>query len=213
MELAGRKVLVTGASRGIGAALSAALEAEGAEVVRIATRDAPPVIGCDVSDPGQVARLFERTGPVDVLINNAGVIHEPAPLLEIPLAEWRRLFDTNVLGMVAVLQAYLPAMNERGSGVVLNLSSTWGRVAAAHQSPYCATKFAVEALSSALAQETAPGVVVLAVNPGVVATDMLATCFEGATGGATPPEECAAAFVRMLGRLDPSWNGRSVDLF
>ena len=65
---------------------------------------------------------------------------------------------------------------------------------------------------SALAQETAPGVVVVAVNPGVVATDMLATCFEGATGGATPPEECAAAFVRMLEQLGPSWNGRSVDL-
>ncbi len=212
MELAGQRVLVTGASRGIGAALSDALEVEGAVVLRVATREQPPVLGCDVSDPEQVARLCERTGPVDVLINNAGVIHEPAPLLEIPLAEWRRLFDTNVFGMVAVLQAYLPAMNERRSGVVLNLSSTWGRVAVLHQSPYCATKFAVEALSSALAQETVSGVVVVAVNPGVVATDMLATCFEGATGAATPPEECAAAFVRMLGRLDPSWNGRSVDV-
>jgi NAD(P)-dependent dehydrogenase (short-subunit alcohol dehydrogenase family) len=70
----------------------------------------------------------------------------------------------------------------------------------------------VEAISASLAAEVAPGVCVLAVNPGVVATEMLATCFESDVSGYTPPAECAAAFVRMLKRADPGWNGRSLDV-
>jgi len=212
VELRGRRALVTGASRGIGRALAAALAAEGCHVFGAARTAGPGVLLCDVTDPAQVRALRARTGPVDLLVNNAGVIHEPAPLVDVPLDEWRRLFDTNVLGQVAVLQAYLPDMNARREGVVCNLSSTWGRSVAARQAPYCATKWAVEGLSRALAAEVAPGVAVLAVNPGVVATDMLATCFEGAIAGATPPGECALAFVRMLRRVTPAWNGRSVDV-
>lgn len=204
------RALVTGASRGIGRALVDALRAEGCEVFS-AARTGDGIL-CDVSDPAQVERLRARTGPVDLLVNNAAVIHEPAPLVDVPLAEWRRLLDTNVLGMVAVLKAYVPDMNARGAGVVCNLSSTWGRSVDARQAPYCATKWAVEGLSRALAHEVAAGVIVIAVNPGVVATDMLATCFEGDVAGATPPAECAAAFVRMLRRVTPAWNGRSVDL-
>lgn len=210
--LRGQRALVTGASRGIGRALAAALRAEGCEVLGAARTEGPGVLRCDVSMPAEVDRLFARTGPVDLLVNNAAVIHEPRNLVDVPLAEWRRLLDTNVLGMVAVLRAYVPAMNARGHGVVCNLSSTWGRTVDARQAPYCATKWAVEGLSKALAEEVAEGVVVLAVNPGVVATDMLRTCFEGATLGATPPEECAQAFLAMLRRVTPAWNGRSVDL-
>jgi NAD(P)-dependent dehydrogenase (short-subunit alcohol dehydrogenase family) len=209
MELNGTKALVTGTSRGIGAALCEALRAEGCAVTGVSRAGSE---SCDISDPTQVAALYRRTGPVDLLINNAGVIHEPAHLVDLPLAEWHRLFATNVFGMVAMLQAYLPAMNERGAGTVLNLSSTWGRYAAGRQSPYCATKFAVEGLSQAVAQEVPRGVAVLAVNPGVVATEMLATCFEGDVSAYTPPAECAASFVRLLRRLDASWNGRSVDV-
>ena len=207
MKLSGRSVLVTGASRGIGRALAAALRGEGCRVATASRAE-----GCDISNPGQVAELFARTGPVDVLVNNAGVIHEPKDLVDLPLEEWRRLFETNVFGMVDVLRRYVPPMNERGEGVVVNVSSTWGRTAAARQSPYCATKFAMEALTQSLAAEVAAGVTVIAVNPGVVATDMLATCFEGDVSGSTPPEECAASFVRMLRRLEPGWNGRSIDV-
>jgi NAD(P)-dependent dehydrogenase (short-subunit alcohol dehydrogenase family) len=212
LELRGKRVLVTGASRGIGAALADALRAEGCDLELVARTAGGGVEACDVSDPAQVAALARRTGPVDVVINNAAVIHEPAPVVEVPDAEWRRLFDTNVLGLVAVLRAYVPAMNARGAGLVVNVSSTWGRVAAARQAPYCATTFAVEAISAALAAEVAPGVCVLAVNPGVVATDMLATCFQADVSGYTPPAECAAAFVRMLRQADPGWNGRSLDV-
>lgn len=209
MDLQGIKALVTGTSRGIGAALLGALGEEGCEVTGVSRGGSG---ACDISDPEQVAALYRRTGPVDLLINNAGVIHEPATLVDLPLEEWHRLFATNVFGTVAMLRAYLPAMNERRAGAVLNVSSTWGRVGAGHQSPYCATKFAVEGLSQAVAQEVARGVAVVAVNPGVVATEMLATCFQGDVSGYTPPADCAASFVRMLQRLDASWNGRSVDV-
>ena len=70
----------------------------------------------------------------------------------------------------------------------------------------------MEGLSQAVAQEVAPGVAVVAVNPGVVATEMLATCFQRDVSGYTPPADCAASFVRVLHRLDASWNGRSVDV-
>ena len=206
MKLAGQRVLVTGTARGIGAALAHALRGAGCEVIA-ATRD-----DADVADPAQVAALFDRTGPVDVLINNAAVIHEPAPLWDVPHAEWERVMSVNVLGMVSMLRAYVPAMNARGSGVVVNVSSTWGRVAAGEQSPYCASKFAVEGLTASLADEVARGVCVIAVNPGVVATDMLATCFQADVSGYTPPSACAASLVRMLTQLDPIWNGRSLDV-
>jgi NAD(P)-dependent dehydrogenase (short-subunit alcohol dehydrogenase family) len=210
VRLEGKRVLLTGASRGIGAALLGALEEKGCDVCAVARTPSKRVRRVDVSDPAQVRALRDEIGAVDVLVNNAGVIHAPAPLTEIPLEEWERLFGVNVFGMVAVLQAFVPAMEERESGYAINLSSTWGRSAAAQQSPYCATKFAVEALSQALAQEVAPGVCVVAVNPGVVATDMLATCFGGDVSSYTPPAECAASLVRMMERMDPSWNGRSL---
>ncbi|MHC4732358.1 MAG: SDR family NAD(P)-dependent oxidoreductase, partial [Planctomycetota bacterium] len=195
MELNGLEALVTGTSRGIGAALADALRAEGCAVTGVSRTGGD---ACDIADPAQVAALYDRTGPVDLLVNNAGVIHRPAKLVELPLAEWHRLFATNVFGTVAMLQAYLPPMNERGAGTVLNVSSTWGRHGAGRQSPYCATKFAVEGLSQAVAQEVARGVAVVAVNPGVVATEMLATCFQRDVSGHTPPADCAASFVRML---------------
>lgn len=209
MDLDGVRALVTGTSRGIGRALLDALRAEGCAATGV-SRTGPDA--CDVSDPAQVAALYRRTGPVDLLINNAGVIHEPQSLVDLPLEEWHRLFATNVVGTVAMLRAYLPAMNAGRAGTVLNVSSTWGRVGAGRQAPYCATKFAVEGLSQAVAQEVARGVAVVAVNPGVVATEMLATCFQADVSGYTPPADCAAAFVRMLRRLDESWNGRSVDV-
>ena len=85
-------------------------------------------------------------------------------------------------------------------------------MAAASQAPYCASKFAVEALSRSLAGEVAHGVCVVAVNPGIVATDMLATAFRGDISGATPPAECARRFVRLIDSLGPSDNGRSLDV-
>lgn len=212
MKLSGRRVLVTGASRGIGKALAEALRAEGCTVFGAARTPGPGLLPCDVSDESQVTRLRAETGPVDVLINNAGVIHVPAPVVDIPLAEWERLFRTNLFGMVAMIRAYLPAMNASGSGAVVNLSSGWGRFAEGRQAPYCATKFGVEALTQALAEEVTPGVIVLAVNPGVIATGMLATCFEEDVSAYPAPERCAAGFVRLLRSADGSWNGRSVDV-
>ena len=119
-----RRVLVTGASRGIGLALAEALRAAGDEVLGTSRSGAADTLVCDVTDPAQVEALAARVGPVDVLVNNAATIHEPAGLVDVPLAEWHRVLETNVIGMVAMLRAFLPAMNRRRSGTVVNLSST-----------------------------------------------------------------------------------------
>jgi len=210
-----RRVLVTGASRGIGLALADALRARGDEVIGTARTATAGCLACDVRDDAQVRALAARVGPVDVLVNNAAVIHDPAPLVDVPLAEWLRVLETNLVGMVAMLRAFVPEMNRRGSGIVVNVSSTWGRSAAALQAPYCASKFAVEGLTRSLAAEVAAGVCVVAVNPGVVDTGMLATAFSGRTEGATPPDACARRFVRLLeavGERGPRFHGRSLDV-
>ena len=99
VRLEGRRVLLTGASRGIGAALLGALEEKGCDVHAVARTAGARVRSMDVSDPEQVRALRDAIGGVDVLINNAGVIHSPAPLTEIPLDEWERLFSVNVFGL------------------------------------------------------------------------------------------------------------------
>ncbi|MEM8884016.1 MAG: SDR family oxidoreductase [Planctomycetota bacterium] len=209
MNLVGARVLVTGASRGIGRALMPELVARGAEPIGVARGGAEI---CDVSDREAVRALYERTGPVDLVINNAAIIHEPAPLWEVPPEEWEQVLRINVLGTVHVLQQYLPAMNERGRGTVVNLSSGWGRFAEAGQSPYCASKFAVEALTQSVAAEVAHGVCVVALNPGVIATDMLSKAFGGDVSSYPTPEETADRFGEFLERLTESDNGRSLDL-
>jgi len=209
MNLDGASVLVTGASRGIGKAWARALGERGARVFG-ASRGGP--IACDVTDPDQVRALRSETGPVDLLVNNAAIIHEPAPLWEVPPDVWEAVLRTNVLGTVALMRAYLPAMNERGRGICINLSSAWGRVAEAEQAPYCASKFAVEALTQSAAAEVADGVAVVALNPGVVATEMLATAFGGDVSAYPTPAETAPSFVSLVEAMDASWNGRSLTL-
>jgi NAD(P)-dependent dehydrogenase (short-subunit alcohol dehydrogenase family) len=106
------------------------------------------------------------------LINNAG-IQINAPVETLPLAEWRRLFEVNLFGHVAMTQALLPALIE-SCGAVVNITSVGGKVSMATYGPYAATKFALEAVSDALRREVAPlGVKVIVIEPGAVTTDML----------------------------------------
>jgi NAD(P)-dependent dehydrogenase (short-subunit alcohol dehydrogenase family) len=103
-------------------------------------------------------------------------------------------------------------MVARKSGVCVNLSSGWGRSVDAGVSSYCASKFAVEALSQSVALEVPRGVCVVAVNPGIVKTDMLDTAFGASSSSYPPPEDLAPRFVRMLEKLGPAMNGRSLDV-
>lgn len=223
----GLKVVLTGATRGLGAAMLEGFAAKGCVVHGCGTHPegvarlakgfpAPHAFEVvDVTDAGQVSRWAKKVlldGPPDLLVNNAAVIHTPGKLWDLPAREWKRVFDVNVLGMVEVSRAFLPAMVARGKGVIVNFSSTWGRSTSPDVSLYCASKFAVEGLTKALAQELPAGMAAVALNPGVIATDMLAQVFgEGARSYPTPAAwgRRAVPFILGLGAGD---NGASANV-
>ncbi|MDR7379680.1 NAD(P)-dependent dehydrogenase (short-subunit alcohol dehydrogenase family) [Rhodoferax ferrireducens] len=180
--------MVTGASRGIGARITEAALAQGDAVVATA-RDAAALqqrfghnaallaLPLDVTDEAQAARAvaaaLDRFGRIDVLVNNAGYGLLGA-VEEASADEVRRLYETNVFGLLNVARAVLPAMRARRQGHVINISSLGGYQSAAGFGLYCSTKFAVEGLTEALHAELAPlGIHVTAVQPGYFRTDFL----------------------------------------
>ena len=111
-------------------------------------------------------------GPIDVLVNNAG-IDRSGSVEELPLADFRAVMETNYFGVIRCIQAVLPAMRQRRSGCIINVSSVAGHISSAPLAPYSASKFALEALSESLAQEVKPfNVRVAIVKPGIIDTPM-----------------------------------------
>jgi NAD(P)-dependent dehydrogenase (short-subunit alcohol dehydrogenase family) len=180
-------VVVTGASTGIGAATARELAGRGFHVVAGVRREKDgdglrvanlePIM-LDITDEAAIAALVQRITEdperrrLRALVNNAGVAVN-APLETYPLSEWRRLFDVNLFGHVAMTQALLPALIE-SRGTVVNISSVGGKLAMATYGPYAGTKFALEAVSDALRREVEPfGVKVVVIEPGAVTTEML----------------------------------------
>ncbi|MFJ8689598.1 SDR family NAD(P)-dependent oxidoreductase [Micromonospora wenchangensis] len=179
-------IVVTGASTGMGAATARELARQGFHVLAGVRRDTDadairttgiePVI-LDITDAEQVAALAARVGddprPVHALVNNAG-IQVNAPVEALPMAQWRRVFEVNLFGHVAVTQALLPALLH-GGGRVVNISSIGGKAAMPTYGAYAGAKFALEAVSDALRREVAPlGVPVVVIEPGGVRTKMAA---------------------------------------
>jgi 3-hydroxybutyrate dehydrogenase len=217
--LAGRHALVTGGSRGIGRAVAAALARAGATVTVLgrdqatleqtaARGDAGGFVVADVTDAAAVsasiAQAAAQHGPVDILIANAGGA-ESAPFAKADPAQFRRMFELNVMGTVHPIRAVLDGMVARRFGRIVAIASTAGLKGYAYVSAYCAAKHAVVGLVKALALETAAtGVTVNAVCPGYTDTDMVresAARISAKTG--RPAEEAVAAMVRNnpLGRL------------
>ncbi|MDR0889863.1 MAG: SDR family oxidoreductase [Oscillospiraceae bacterium] len=178
-------VLITGGSRGIGAACVRAFSQAGYAVSffyhtsedaakALARECGAQAICCDVADAQGVAEAVSSIAPVQVLVNNAGIAHYGL-ISQISQADWRRLFAVNVDGVYHCINAVLPAMLRRRSGSIVNVSSIWGHRGASCEAAYSATKGAVLALTKALAQELAPSNIrVNSVSPGVILTDMTA---------------------------------------
>jgi len=173
------RALITGCSSGFGRATAVELKKRGYEVVATARRpetladlDVDERLALDVTDDASVAAAVGAAGPIDVLVNNAGIgIGGPVEL--VPMAEVRRLFETNFFGALRMMQAVLPQMRARGAGTVVNLSSVSGRVAAPLSGFYAASKFALEALSEALHIEVGHfGIRVVIIEPGFFRTNL-----------------------------------------
>jgi NAD(P)-dependent dehydrogenase (short-subunit alcohol dehydrogenase family) len=221
-----RTIVLTGATRGLGLALARELIDRGhtvlgcgrgaAAVADLAQAHPAPhdFAVVDVADHEAVAawagRVVARNGPPDLVINNAGLMNDPAPLWEVRAAEFDRLMAVNVGGTANVIRAFLPAMITAGGGVVANLSSGWGRSTAPEVAPYCASKWAVEGLTRALAQELPRDLAAVAVNPGIIDTDMLRQAFgDGAASFVSPLDWAPRAADLFLG-LGPADNGQAM---
>jgi NAD(P)-dependent dehydrogenase (short-subunit alcohol dehydrogenase family) len=193
-----RRVLVTGGTRGIGAAIAARFAAAGDDVVAVGRSE------CDVTDEAAVAGLFERVGPLDVLVNNAGVASS-APLSRTTLDDWRAQLDVNATGAFLCTRAALPGMLERGSGRIVTIASTAGVSGARYTSAYTASKHAAVGLTRALAAEVAgTGVTANAVCPAFVRTDMTTESVRRiveTTGRSAQEAQAALAAASPLGRL------------
>ena len=169
--LAGKRVVVTGGSSGIGAATAQRFRDEGAEVIVLARRPGPGGIACDVSDRDQVQQAFELVGDLDVLVNNAG-LSVRSPALDIAAEQWDEVVATNLSGAFWAAQAAGRLMLKARGGVILNTASTNALVGYRYYADYNATKAGLVALTRSLALEWAPRVRVNAVCPGYVLTPM-----------------------------------------
>ena len=177
--------VITGGSRGIGAAAVERFAARGDRVFflyekehqaarAVAEKTGATPICCDVADAEAVRQAFRRIGDVDILINNAGICHYGLMSM-MPEKDWDRIFAVNVKGIYHCVNAAMPSFLQKQKGCVINVTSMWGRVGASCEAAYSATKGAVIALTKALAKELGPsGIRVNAVAPGVILTDMCA---------------------------------------
>ncbi len=221
-----RNVLITGVSRGLGRAMVEQFVTLGHRVVGCARsasaiealqqRYGPPhrfdVV--DVSDDSQVGQWRDAvvaSGEVpDLLLNSAAIINQSATLWEVPPDEFSRVVDINIKGVYHVIRHFVPAMVAQRRGVIVNFSSTWGRSTSPQEAPYCATKWAIEGLTKALASELPRGMAAVAMNPGIIHTAMLETCFgRGAAAYAKPAAWAVTAVPFLLG-LGPKDNGSAV---
>lgn len=179
-----RKIVITGGSRGIGAAAVRRFAENGDTVTflyekaheaaqAIARETGAHAICCNVADETAVQAAFREIGDVDVLINNAGICHYGL-ISQITPDEWRRLFAVNVDGAFFCTRAALPSMLQKQAGCIINISSMWGLRGASCEVAYACTKAALIALTRSLALELAPSHIrVNCVAPGVIDTDMV----------------------------------------
>ena len=207
-----KRVLITGSNSGIGRSTAILLAAQGYEVyaamrdldkatklldgAAAANTQVKPIV-LDVNDDASVrdavASIETDHGPLDILINNAGIALNAA-VEDVDIEVGKGVFETNFWGIIRCTQAVLPAMREQGSGHIVNISSVAGRIAAIGQVVYSASKWAVEAMSENLAQEVAPfGVRVSIIEPGVTRTAILPKNM-----GHPEPTAYAAPYRRML---------------
>jgi len=200
------RVAVTGTSRGLGQALAAEL-----------TRLGHQVAGCssatvDVRSAAAVEEWAARVGEVDLLLNNAGVALPPEFLWRTEPADFEKVIATNLTGVFLVARAFLPGMLRRGRGVIANFTSDWGRTVSPLYAAYCASKFGVEGLTRALAEELPAGVAAVLVDPGDVNTDMLRLAVGEEASAAPGAAEWAARAAPRLLALSPHDNGQTLRL-
>ena len=216
-------IVLSGATRGLGRAMAEEFVSRGHTVVGCGRSEKPIAElkklhpghhwdQIDVTNEKQVAgwaeQILEELGPPDILINNAAIINRSAPLWEMKSAEFNDIVDINIKGVFNLIRSFAPSMVSRNKGVIVNFSSGWGRSADAEVAPYCATKWAIEGLTQALAQELPSGMAAIPLNPGIINTEMLQSCFGASASGYPTARQWAQRAVPFLLKLSSRDNGR-----
>lgn len=221
-----RKVVITGVSRGLGRAMvdgfirlgwtvtGCCLSDKAVEELRQACPAPHAFERVDVANDAEVAAFCEgilaSQGAPDLVLNNAAIINPNAPLWQISPEDIASILNINIKGTIAMIRGLAPAMISRGSGVIVNFSSGWGRSASPEVAPYCATKWAIEGLSQAAAQETGGKIAIVALNPGIINTEMLRSCFGEAAASYPDALAWAEKAVPFLAALTVKDNGKAL---
>ncbi len=186
-----------------------------------------PFAAIDVADPGAVeawaSRLHDAGFIPDLVLNNAALMNDLAPLWEIPAAQFDQLLAVNVGGLANVVRSFVPRMlaasqttstpaTPTRTRVIVNFSSGWGRSASPLVGPYCTTKFAVEGFSSSLSQELPEGLAAVCLSPGIINTEMLRKCQPETARQTDSPEPWAERNADILLGLSAADNGRSMSV-
>ena len=224
--------VITGVSTGIGRALVDEFINQGYVVAGIARTeekiqelkakygDKHIFIKCDVANNDEVQQfakiVYDKFGTVDVLFNNAAVKTELRPLWEVTEQDFNNVINTNIIGVANIIRAFVPQMVQSKSGLIVNMSSEWGRVTDAKVGAYCASKFAIEGLTHALAKELPNGVITVVLSPCVVFTQLLedvkGLLLPGEYEMSVTPNEWSNFIVPKLLALTISDNGKSITL-
>ena len=220
-----KRVAITGVGRGCGRALALFFASQGWQVLGCSRSTSsaqalarqlgqphsclPVDVASDTAVRLWAQEILSPTAP-DLLINNAALITRSTPLWQLSAQETDPVLDTNIKGTINTIRHILPAMIHRGHGIVVNISSGWGRSTSPGVATYCATKWAIEGLTAALAQELPEGLAAIALNPGIIATDMLRTCWGEAANHYPSPEQWVRAAGPFLLSLGPKHNGLSL---
>jgi len=223
-----RLIVLTGVTKGLGLAmahkfielghtvLGCGRSRDMVETLRRTFRPPNEFATVDVAVESQVepwaARLLSSHGSPDLIINNAATINKNAPLWQVPADEFDRVIDVNVKGVANVIRHFLPAMLAKKTGLIINFSSGWGRTVAPEVAPYCASKWAIEGLTQALAEELPRGMGAIPVNPGIIDTDMLRSCFKEKAGRYPPPVKWVDKAVPFLLSLNSRDSGKQVSI-
>lgn len=217
-----KTIVITGVSKGLGRALAEKFINLGHTIIGCSrSQDAINNLQqqypqhyftvLDVADDKQVKTWIESFPNIpDLVINNAAVINHPAPLWEIPDTDFSYLIDVNIKGTANVIRHVVPVMMKKRQGIIVNISSGWGRSTSPEVAPYCASKWAIEGLTQAFAQELPSGMATVALNPGIIHTDMLDICFGDEAEYYTPIDEWVKQAVPFLLKLSPKNNGQSL---
>ncbi|MDG1355958.1 MAG: SDR family NAD(P)-dependent oxidoreductase [Opitutales bacterium] len=167
-----------------------------------------------ITQPEEVDKFSNLTkdklGIPNLLVNNAGLINKKAPLTQVQPDEFASVLAVNLGGIHNMIRSFVPMMQKAGRGIIANFSSYWGQSTAPEVGPYCATKWGVEGLTRALAQELPSGLGAVAFNPGVINTDMLRSTFGNEAKEYENPNEWAMHAVSRLEALSPSDSGNTV---